>query len=348
MNKILPFTVVTGLICLLSYQTSIGQSTCAQTLRTARSTYDQGRLHELPDMLSGCLVNGFTKQEKVEAYKLLVLSYIYLEEPTKADEALLSLLYTDPYFEINPAADPAEFIALYKTFRTWPIYRVGAKVGVNLTQPNVVNRVDIVDGADTKFASELSFQAGATFEIPLNDRLTLNPELYFQQRAFQYDSDLDLGNGLENKVEGTEVMSWISLPVSLQYKIGTSKMNPYISLGVSTDYLLISNLNARSTRQNANSLPDRTIEITDKRNNINVSAIASVGMKRRLGTGYFQAELRLYYGVTKINTQESAFTLNDFLTYDYTIAYGEMKINSMALSIGYVYNVFNPKKLRNK
>ena len=76
-----------------------GQSTsCAQTLRLAQSVYDQGRLQELNGILQNCLQNGFTKQERVEAYKLLTLSYIYQEEPEKADEAMLDLLRTDPYF----------------------------------------------------------------------------------------------------------------------------------------------------------------------------------------------------------------------------------------------------------
>src|SRR5690348_11970776 len=93
-------------------------TSCAQTLRLARSTYEQGRLHEVPELLERCLENGFSRQEKVEAYKLLCLSYIYLEEPAKADEAMLDLLRTDHYFEINETTDPAEFVALYKTFRT--------------------------------------------------------------------------------------------------------------------------------------------------------------------------------------------------------------------------------------
>jgi hypothetical protein len=160
------------------------QSSCAQTLRTARVTYDQGRIHELPDLLAGCLVSGFTKQEKVEAYKLLTLSYIYLEEPAKADEALLALLRTDPYFEINPEADAAEFIALYRTFRTWPIYRVGAKVGVNATSPNVSGRIEVPEGATSKYSPAINFQAGAAFEIPINQKLALNPELHFQLKAF--------------------------------------------------------------------------------------------------------------------------------------------------------------------
>ena len=116
----------------------------AQTLRLARATYEQGRLHEIPSILEGFLPK-FNKQEKVEAYKLLTLSYIYLEEPEKADDAMLKLLQTDHYFEINLKDDPAEFIALYRTFRTKPIYRIGGKIGINGTRPNVVEAIEAKD-----------------------------------------------------------------------------------------------------------------------------------------------------------------------------------------------------------
>ena len=72
---------MTGVFMLLFASRVQAQSSCAQTLRNARATYDQGRLHELPDLLAGCIGNGFTQQEKVEAYKLLTLAYIYLAVP---------------------------------------------------------------------------------------------------------------------------------------------------------------------------------------------------------------------------------------------------------------------------
>src|SRR5258706_9043491 len=81
----------------------------AQTLRLAQSIYEQGRLHELPELINKNL-DAFSKSEKVTGYRLLTLAYIYLEEPEKADETLLKLIQTDPYFKPNPGVDPAEFI----------------------------------------------------------------------------------------------------------------------------------------------------------------------------------------------------------------------------------------------
>ncbi|MEQ8423852.1 MAG: hypothetical protein RIA63_04020, partial [Cyclobacteriaceae bacterium] len=117
---------IVGLIFVAITSYSYAQtSTCAQTLRLARSTYEQGRFHEIPALLESCLRGGdgnFTKQESVEALRILTLSYIYQEEPEQADVAMLRLLNTDHYFEVNENVDPAEFTALYATFRTDPVF----------------------------------------------------------------------------------------------------------------------------------------------------------------------------------------------------------------------------------
>lgn len=348
MRKILLLIAIVICVQMAEVENAAAQSTCAQTLRTARATYDQGRLHELPELLSGCLANGFTKQEKVEAYKLLVLAYLYLEEPTKADQAMLDLLRTDPYFEINPTADPAEFIALYKTFRTWPIYRIGLKVGVNSTSPNVSKRVEALDNATTSYQAGINFQTGITVEVPLSSKWTLNPELYFQLKNFQYLSEVPVNAAEKNSTQAIESMSWISLPVSLQYALRESKLNPYIGVGVSTGYLMSSSIKAQRNRFNANSLQERSFDVTRGRNTINVSAIASAGIKRRVGSGLFITELRVAYGLTTISKAASAYTLDDFLLYDYAYADNAIKLNSVSLTIGYIYNVFHPKKLTYK
>ncbi|MCI0751280.1 MAG: hypothetical protein L0Y35_05545, partial [Flammeovirgaceae bacterium] len=161
---------------------------CAQKLRLARATYEQGRLHEIESQLRPCLETGFTKDEKqlkVEGYKLLCLSYIYLEEPAKADEAMLSILKTDPDFQINPAVDPAEFAGLYRTFRSKSIFSVGLMAGPNVTFPYVLENYAVGGPASGqgKYTAKVSFQLGLVFEKHFKGKFTAAPEISFSNRA---------------------------------------------------------------------------------------------------------------------------------------------------------------------
>jgi len=324
-------------------------SSCAQTLRLAQSTYDQGRLHELEGILKSCLAAGFTKEEKVAGLKLLTLAYIYLEEPTKADETMLLLLQTDHYFEINPAVDPAEFVALYRTYRTREVYRVGAKLGVNATRPNVVETVTAVELApDSEYKYGIAILFGGAVDVPLNDKMTLHGELLYAQRKFELDLKVDRGvdaenNPISNSFEGFEKQNWLSLPMSFEYKIWDKKFNPYVTGGVSVDYLLGAELSSLRIRDQAASIPETTFELKPQREKINLSALVGAGVKLKMGGGYFVAEVRYLHGLTRVNSSESAFS-NQQATWDQGYADPIFKVSALALSGSYVINIFNPRK----
>jgi hypothetical protein len=344
MHKFLPFLALCfGLI----FHANAQQTSCAQTLRLARSTYEQGRLHELPELLKNCLAGGFTKSEKVEAYKLLTLSYLYLEEPEKADEAMLNLLQTDHYFEINPAVDPAEFVALYKTFRTTPIYRFGIKAGPNASWPNLISSNSASDGKG-EYTYKPGFQVGAALEIPLTDKLVLNPELQFQSKSFSYSQ-----KGAEGTVDtiftisSIEKQNWISLPVTLQYLIGKSKLHPYVALGASVDYLITASQTPHKVREGYQDIKEESIDILKQRKKINYNLIASAGIKYQITGGFLVADVRFIYGLPALNDKSMIYA-NPQIYNNYNFVDGIFRQASISLSVGYVYNIFNPKKKKSK
>ena len=319
-------------------------SSCAQTLRLARSTYELGRLHEIPALIDGCLKNGFTVQEKVEALKLLTQTYIYLEEPEKAEESMLLLLQTDNYFEINEAIDPAELVALYRTFRTDPIYRIGLKGGAIGAQPNVVSS-DFANEGTGKYKYNVSFIAGVAAEIPFTKRITLNPELTIQQKAFTNTNSLATSDG-NFMLTAKQTLTYISLPLAVQYRIfeKNTKLNPYALGGVSVDYLISGNLAAERNRTGFAPIEKKTFSITPDLKKLNINIIAGAGIKYRMAGGYGIAEIRYNYGLFNANTKSSTYS-NQELVFNYQAVDGIFKLNSLSFTLGYVHNIFSPKKL---
>jgi hypothetical protein len=338
-------SLVALVLIVLTCSKAFSQGDCAQKLRLARSTYEQGRLHDLPALLEECLKGAFTTQEKEDAYKILTNAYIYLEEPDKADETMLKLLQNNNEFQPNREVDPAEFVALYNTFRTKPIYRIGGKAGTNATQPNVKSYSAINDGS-AKYNYRFGFQAAASAEIPIfQNKLTLNPELYFKILSFDYTSTYDLENKTTTAIQ---TQNWISLPVSVQYEVYDGKYKPYVSAGVAADYLFGDQLKSVRTDKVDNSpVPDKTYDIKSQSNTFNLSAILSVGAKRKIGKGVAVAELRYHYGFSKITSGSNTFD-NQNLIFDNQLVNGIYTLNSLSLSFGYLINVYNPKKLVHK
>jgi hypothetical protein len=322
------------------------QSQCAQTLRLAQSIYEQGRLQELPNLLQSCLQQGgFNDEEKVNAYKLLTLTYIYLEEPEKADENMLALLRTDTEFKVNPAVDPAEFVALYKTFRTKPVYRIGGKLGGTATRPTVVSADRVTDGTTT-LSSSFGFTGSLSAEIPLNgklDKFTLNPELSFQLNSFNGESHSDT-SVVTPVAESTAI---ISLPVSLQYTVFENRRqttNYYVAAGFSADYGISSSKRATSTREGNVGLDENNFPIEAQRTQFNAGAMLSAGFKRKIGKGFLLVEVRYKMGLIPISSKADTYA-NSVLVFDYHYVDGLYKVNTLSLSAGYVINRYHPKKL---
>lgn len=322
-------------------------TTCAQTLRLARSVYENGRLHELEGLLEGCVkADQWTTQERVDAYKLLTLAYIYMEEPEKADAMMLSILQTDPEFRPNNNIDPAEFVALWSTFRTEPVYRLGVKFGANATQPNVHQYTPINEGTEN-YKYGYGFQAGVSGEIAiLHGMFVLNPELYFQSKAFKINNSF-----FENDqtTSGSVAMKSISLPVSLQYALpfgqkadGSNKWTTYVGLGLATDFLLKVSTNLETGIVGQSSVKTASTEKIQYKS-FNFAPIISAGAKWKVKKAEIVTEVRFNYGASTIFNKQKIYD-SQAEVFGNKFVHGPFSLNTLSVSAGYLLNKYIPRK----
>jgi hypothetical protein len=344
----------------LCYQGLAQSVSCAQTLRLAQSIYEQGRLHELEELISKALKNPSlecAKTDQVGLLKLLTLANIYLEDPKKADESMLMLLNINPYFEPNKDVDPAEFVALYNTFRTQPVFRLGIKFGANSSRPNVTSFNPVSDGI-SKYKSNLGIVGGVVVEFPVSLKLILSGELLYHQKRFtntavsKFTTSENNANNITvidySSSTGIETQNYISLPLLVQYEISDKrKIIPYVELGVSTDYLLGAETSVERKRVSNQSIDVKSFSLSPQREKLNFSMIAGAGARTRIASGYLVANIRYSYGLTKVNSLSTLYT-NQLLLMDYNINDGIFSLNSLYFTMGYVQNFFKPKKLNRK
>jgi len=353
---------VVGII-FLSLLTLSGQvfgqaSSCTQTLRLVQSTYEQGRLHELEGLMAGCLRSGFDTQQKVQAYRYLTLSYIYLEEPEKADEAMLELLNADHFFKPNDAVDPAEFIALYRKFRVDPLFRVGIRLGPSLTMPAIQETFYVGSDAqgNGKFAPKVGFSLGLAFEKDFPGfikNFSIAPEIVFITRSHSYSNPTLTINDNENALT-PEVFSqdpnllkqsWLDLNLLVQYKLNESKFNPYVSVGPGIGYLLSSSNNISTKVEGEGAITGSDIDTKSSYKSFAYSAIIAVGSKIRLGGFYLTGDIRYQYGIN--NVVDESNRSNPEAVFDYGYVPPNYRQNNFTVNVGLVIPYFSPKKLIN-
>ncbi|MEM7108769.1 MAG: porin family protein [Bacteroidota bacterium] len=331
--------------------TAVGQ--CAQSLRAARTAYDEGQLQKIASIIQGCMnaegEDGFNDDDKTAAYRLLILTYLFTDEPEKADQAMLDLLSFNPQYQINEASDPAELINLYRSFRTWPIFHYGVKGGGNLTLVEVLNTFSVQNpvGMNGEYELNPGFQIGVTVEIPINERWIVNPEISISSHFTTYKNNfaqIDSINRFITQHDFQISQTNIMLPVTVQYKLPLkSKLNPYILAGGSASYALSANFNGQTDTSNE-SFEGATIDLIPQREPLNFGAIVGAGIKIKAGKNQFQAELRFNYGFRN-QVDESERLGNQELIFDYGYVESDFRMHSLMLSVGYLLPKYNPKKL---
>lgn len=327
--------------------------TCTQTLRLARTTYQQGRLHELPSLLASCINSGFTKEERTEAYELLTLAYIYLEEPEKADEAMLGVLNTDHFYEVNPEVDPAEFVALYKKFRTRPLYRIGARFGITGTtaSPTSNSFVSINSPGNGTYSSGFSFQGAFVFEKDLTAKFIIAPELGYTIRTYDYSNPQQFvyDSATSTSVVSTQAtfnQTWIDLSLLVQYRILLKSKNliPYVAAGPGISYLLSASGSLLTSEvEGAFVVSGPDIDIKNSFNTLAYSAIVAAGIKYKVGGVFLTAEARYQFGLVNVVNPESRSNLE--VVFDYATTFNNVRQNNFGFSLGVLYPYFKPRKL---
>lgn len=346
---------------------------CTQVLRLIRTTYEQGRLHEVPGLagikldpnngrfiFEGCLKDDgdqvFSKDEMREAYRYLTLSYIYLEEPEKADDMMVRLLNTDHFYEPNKEVDPAEFIALYNKFRHEPLFRIGAKAGMNLTQPVVTNYYNVgsAGAGQGGYTMSPSFQGYIVFEKDLFHKapwknLVLAAELGYFVRGYTYTNnqlataDEDPSTAISNQTFEFS-QSYLDLNVIGQYKLKSSvQLQTYVGGGPGISYLLGASNQATTLLGNGFTVTGTAVEDKDSYNTLLYSFNFVAGVKYKFGEVYLTAEARYQMGFTNVVNQSSR--TNEEVAFDYQGRYNDYRVNNMAISLGVIYPYFKPLKL---
>lgn len=336
-------------------------SSCVQTLRLAQSTYENGRLHELPTMLQGCLDNGFTDEEKRQAYMLLTMAYIYLEEPEQADDAMLNLLRTDHFFEVDANVHPAEFISLYNKFRTKSLFRIGANLGPTFNMASVYSdeHVGQTAAGSGKYLPRVGFQIALAFEKDLLERgqgenkvyrLTIAPEFAYAIRSYGYSGTPFLNDRDESpaatQVYDAKINRFELNPLVKLNVFKKSNLNPHIIVGPGVNLLLKNTLSGAQLNWTNGAGTVTGADIEDYKSTgkqLSFSGILGFGVRYRFGGVFGTLDVRWREDISNfVNTSQRNIPAAQF---DYAIASDDFRLTTFSVNLGIQYAYFSPKKL---
>jgi hypothetical protein len=322
--------------------------TCTQKLNKAQKVYDAGKLSEVEPFLTKCIENGFSKEEKMQALRLMILSSLFQDEHEKAEGSLLQLLKEDPEYKLNPAIDPAEFYELYNSYRTLPVISVGIIAGANTTNVLEQQTYSVGSEADNKpnYKSRFGFHGGLVADILLYKKFQLHTGALVELKNFTYSNTFLYQQA--TTLTSKETQLWMDAPLALKYTIGNGKLKFYGLAGGSFGLLL--NANSKLSRQNSdnsNAAKEGSQKFKKIRSPYNVAALIGVGIRYKIGYGYIFVDARYSIGLKNIaNIKNRYFTEDGTNLFYYGYVSSDFSVNNLMISVGYMKSIYKPKKIR--
>ncbi len=337
--------LITALFLSFFCNPSQSQDNCSQILEEAELLFDQGIIEEVPELLSECLERGFSPEEKMRAQKLVILAYLFDNKTREAEDVMRSFLRDNPEYEAHPD-DPAEFSLLLSEFRTIPFLSMGFFSGGNLSSASVLEHYGPYNPnrGEGQFAMKPpGFQAGGAINILLTSRLELNLEGIYTINSFSYSN---LQYGFAN-VYMEETHQRVEFPVSFTFDLAANRCRPYLRIGGSYGLLMGAQSDYKRSYSGTGDAifsPVETLEvdISDRRNQDFLNAIAGIGVKFKIPRGHFYFDLRYFYGLSDLVNPDGRWSQDAVFSF-YT-ADSDFHLDYMTFSIGYRYSFYRTKR----
>lgn len=347
-----------GLFILLSLAFLLpsfeARAQCAESLNQAQQAFDDGHLYGIPALLGECVDKG-SKQDKIEAYRLLTLTYLYIDDPIGAQKSFMSLLKLDPEYRVD-STNHIELVHLSKEFITTPIVSWSARGGVNVSN---VSTIHVNGSYNTNINNEkYDWAAGGsligTFEVHLNKIVSFRLESDLSYNSFRYTNNLFDSNGEQNSkdvIKLHEKSLNYALPISIKLTYPGETYYPYVYAGYSPNYTFISSTNAEyiNIENGAEISTKDVLNIAPIREDFSQSLILGIGLMRRINYNYVFVDVRYKIGMSNRLVRNAQ---NDFENHPdinkYTFTYlqqdNDFRQNELSITAGYVWPKYKPRK----
>lgn len=344
-------TLLVLILQLSNNFTVFGQDDCSTKIQEAQKYYEQGMIEEIPQMLAPCMAEGFTRVQKIEAYKLIILSYLFDDDQFEAERTMLEFLKKYPEYEIMPN-DPVEFVFLFESFRTTSVFSFGLSAGLNLTDPRIIEPYTTFDlnNADLKNTMRPGFQVGVGVGRYVGQKMLVNIEFYFASNQYKFTDEIKIdvtgGDNILNSVTYMERLYKLEIPVTLLYEFNIKKIHYFIRGGLSA--AKITGVTGHPTRKYAEDMqpiPGENQDITSYRKNMLYSGIIGAGIRYKVPRGVVTMDLKANLGFNNIVRSDRRFD-NQELSTRYYYLDDDFSLNTFSLSAGYYFSFYKPKKQR--
>jgi hypothetical protein len=312
---------------------------CETILGEARELYNQGDLESIHDKLEPCLQSDIPYEMAVEAYKLIILSYLFGDNQTGAENTMLELLNKYPNFE-PLQRDPVELNHYFGTFLVKSYLSIGAVIGTNISFPQIktIYTTGNANDLDYSKSSKIGYQFGLKIGTNLTRKIGLTLEPMFVKNQYAFNETL-FNN---HQITFTQKQTRLDIPVTGTYELKRGRYEPYVRAGVCMGIMLSNTGTPMVDNQET-----EAIKITSGYKSVNFWMVAGAGVRYKLAKGFIMAELRYNYNLSNQVDGSNRYA-SDELWESYYYIDDDYLLHNLQINFGYTYSFYKARKNNNK
>ena len=339
------------LIILLIGNTVIySQKSCLNTLREAKELYEKGLIDEIPSLLSGCMESGFTRQQRVEAYKLIILAYLFDDDQFAAEKMMDEFLKKFPEYEVMPG-DPVEFVYLLESYKTSSFYSLNLTFGPTFANPMILESHSVLDRSNTEYSNTTGIGFHVGFGLSRNLFKSVNGNITVYYSTYSYDfhekSTTILGDRAFSfvDVDTKEELTRVEIPLTFTYSFGKGNLNYVIRAGGMFGYLIGADMTPRRYHEQLDNPISDPVDITEYRIIYDYAVVFGLGLEYKIPRGYLVLHAQYNMGLQNMVMDN----VQDMSSRNYSTYYhidDDFRLNSILISVGYHFSMYQSKKNR--
>jgi len=306
--------------------------TCITHLKDASNNYDEGNYDDAIGLLKSTLdICSLDKPDKIQAYKLLIMCYIAVDNLEAADKAAGQIMKINPDYTPDKFKDDPKLIALFRKFRPVPVFSIGISGGVNIPFEHTINQYSVVypnGQAPASYKTKPGFQLGLQAERRAYKDFWVELGCSYRNSSYKhtlYDVD-------SQTVNYSEKLTYFDVPLSLKYYFPLHRLTPYVQAGAYFSFLT----NALSTTTSGDQK-----DIIDR---IALRNTYQTGYFGCLGVGYTIKNFMLFVNVRYIvfpeNVNKAGTRYDDQVNlFKYYYVDDDFTLNNMQINAGASFNL---------
>jgi len=356
MIKIIRIYGLMSLFALLNhtFSGSLYAQSCEEKLQMAEGLFAQGLVERLPGLLFPCMEEGFTKEQKIRAYKLMILAYYFDDAMDEAHKTMHHFIRTFPNY-IPDSTDSPRFVSLFESFENKRFISVGFQAGTHYPFPTFMNPSsgyshDMLPEDSYPYES-FSYRTGISVHLFLSRHMDLSLDVMYGSTLIRNERTIDLGNETAD-LSYKENYTAVDFPLYFSYHFSQKRVQPYLVFGSHISYRIKSTASIDLYSSEGTSFQETDIDVTHDRYTVASAALLGGGVKIMQKKSCFFIELRYIQGISNffsvpesISTEELTGSFNNNMLWNYLYDNDRFKLGQASVMIGYrlYFNKIRPR-----